>query len=166
MKTLLLVLVALNLGSSAVASEVAADDHLRAWFNRPNVVRAAERLAFEIEAYDEALHAVNAPTHVIQKVHHFEETALEFVQLTKTASYQECYQEMNHIRQDFGLIRTEMNAHPYLLSNYKVNQEFQHVRTAYRALDHEMFVYDSNRYSADALDQLEKDLIEMDNSHR
>ena len=58
-------------------------------FNRQEVIRAAEKLAEEVEHFDEELHLVNAPSHVIGKIHHFEETVIEFVDEARHgASYQ------------------------------------------------------------------------------
>ncbi len=117
------------------APAVAADN----WYNRPEVLRSAEVLATEVEHFDEALHDVNAPTHVIQKVHHFEETVMEFVDdIRAGASYQSSWQEFQHIRQDVASIRQEMSAHSYLLQNQKVNLEWNALRRAYRYLDHAM----------------------------
>lgn len=109
-------------------------------FNRPEVIRAGEKLAVEIEHLDEALHNVNAPAHVIQKVHHFETTANDFVEeLRLGCTTNEAWDEYQHIRLDYTEIRNEFYAHPYLLNNYQVNTEWRALRSAYRWLDHAMY---------------------------
>lgn len=159
MKSIVFLLTAL-IGLSVTAQTDNLD-----WNNQSNVVRAAERLASEVEQFDESLHDVNAPAHLVQKVHHFEETVQEFVLLARTGTYQQAMGEFNHIRADFQVIRQEMNQHPYLMQNYKVNTEYQHTRTAYRALDHEMFMHDKVRWNDARVKKLMQDLTELDAAH-
>jgi len=159
MKSLLFILTAL-IGTSLTAQ----NDNLD-WSNQNNVIRAAERLAVEVEQFDESLHDINAPSHIVQKVHHFEETVQEFALLAKTGTYQQAMGEFNHIRADFQVIRQDMAQNPYLTQNYKVATEFQHMRTAYRALDHEMFMHDKVRWNDAKVQKLMQDLTELDASH-
>jgi len=136
------------------------------WANRPNVIRAADVLAEEVEHFDTSLHNISAPQHVIAKVHHFEETVTEFVNEVRAGmSYQEATQEMNHIRQDVGLIRDELYAHPQLLQNPIVNREWRHMRTAYRNLDHQMFLWNSARWTPERVQELERDMAELEAAH-
>ncbi len=153
----LLAVAVLIAGNSAFAESF--------WPNRPNVVRAAQTLADEVEHFDTALHNIHAPDHVIQKVHHFEETVTEFVEIAAHGTYQEAYSEMNHIRQDVQLIRDEMYAHPHLLHNPAVATEWRHVRTSYRNLDHAMFQHFGSRWTPEAVAQLQKDMAELEAAH-
>lgn len=136
------------------------------WQNRPQVIRSAETLRDEVEHFDEAMHQGGAPAHFIEKVHHFEETVMEFAQMVRTCSYQEAYQEMNHIRQDIQMLRSEFNAHPQLLQNFQIYTEWNHVRTAYRYLDHEMFHWDASRWSNAKVETLMKDVKAMEEAHK
>lgn len=136
-----------------------------AWQNRPNVVRAAQVLASEVERFDEALHNIQAPTDLIQTVHHFEETVMEFAQETQTCTYQMAQQEMNHIRQDVGLIRNKIAQYPYVLNHYLVAQEWQHVRSAYRNLDHQMFYWVLGRWSDSSVETLRSEMADIEAAH-
>lgn len=149
-----LLLAVVTIGSFAVAEPI--------WENRPNVVRAAETLAQEVEALDTALHNVTAPDHIIQKVHHFEETVTEFAEDVRTMPYQEAVQEMSHIRQDVDTLRQELSAHPQLLQNPAINNEWRHVRSAYRNLDHQMFQLGGGLRDA----QLKKEMAEIEEAHQ
>ena len=151
----------LAVGLVAFAAPAKADH----WANRPAVIRAADKLAEEMEHFDEAMHAAHAPEHFIGKVHHFEETVMEFATEVRTCTYQQAYQEMNHIRQDVGLIREEFNAHPQLLQNFQVYTEWKHVRTAYRYLDHAMYQWDTNRWNSAKVEALKNDVAEMEAAH-
>lgn len=162
MKSFIPVLAAFCLISIPVFANDSSDDSR---FNRPRVIQASTRLASEVEHFDEALHDVNAPAHVIKLVHHFEETVTEFAMMAKTASYQELYSEFDHIREDMKMIREEMAQHPKLMQNQNVFQEYQHMRTAYRALDHAMFFRFTNRWTTEAVEQLNSDLADMEASH-
>jgi len=136
------------------------------WQNRPGVIRAAQILAEEVEHFDTSLHNISAPAHVIAKVHHFEETVTEFYEgVSGPWSYQEATQEMNHIRQDVQLIRNELYAHPQLLQNPTVYREWNHMRTAYRNLDHQMFLWNTTRWSQERVQELEKDMAELEAAH-
>ena len=139
----------------------------QAWPNRPNVVRAAEKLADEIERFDTALHEVRAPQPLLQRVHHFEQTVAEFVKDVRGGcSYQSAVSEMAHIRQDVGLVRDLIARYPGVTASAKVATEWRHVRSAYRHLDHEMFVHVAGRWSLAALEKLKGELERMDSEHR
>lgn len=113
--------------------------------NRAEVIRSADSLASEVEHLDEALHAINAPTALIQKVHHFEETVFEFADEVRAGcTYAFANEEMNHIRQDVQSIRLDFDRYPYLLNNIKVANEWRMMRRAYRWLDHAMFMHSRN----------------------
>ncbi len=160
MKTLMsyVGLLAFALGVTAVAEP-------GYWPNRINVQRAAEKLAQEVEYFDTALHEISAPHDVIQVVHHFEETAMEFVEIARRGTYQEAYAEMSHIRQDVQLIRDQLYRYPQLLNYPKVDTEWRHVRTAYRNVDHQMFMFSAGRWTSEKVKELEKDLAEMEAYH-
>ena len=130
-KVILMGLLALIYGQTAKAEH----------YNQGEVLRAAEKLASEVEHFDEELHNVNAPQHVVQKVHHFEETVTEFAdEVRNYTDYYILLEEMNHIRQDMRSIRDEMSSHPYLLLNPRVALEYRAMRRAYRWLDHAMYM--------------------------
>jgi hypothetical protein len=136
------------------------------WLNRQNVIRAANELAEGIEHLDTELHAVQAPNDLIQIVHHYEETITEFVdEVTRGISYQEASFEMNHIRQDYGLLRDKLYQYPQYLQRPAIAMEFRHVRSAYRALDHEMFRWDSARWTPERVQALEKEQAELKAYH-
>lgn len=114
-----------------------------AWPNRAQVIRTAEVLGEEVERFDEALHEVNAPADLIEITHHFEETSWEFQEIARRGSFQEAQAEMAHIRQDVGLMRDKLARYPWVLNYPTVATEWRHVRTAYRQLDHQMFIRNS-----------------------
>ena len=132
------------------------------WFNRPNVVRAADTLAQEVESFDTALHKVTAPDHIIQKVHHFEETVTAFAEDVRKMPYQEAVHEMIHIREDVETLRQELSAHSQLLQNPAIDTEWRHVRSAYRNLDHQMF--QSGGINHDA--EMKREMAEIEAAHQ
>ena len=157
----------LALGALALGYAVLAASPALAWNNRPGVLRAAEILADEIERLDTALHTIHAPPSIIAKVHHFEETATEFANDVRGgASYQHAYAEMQHIRQDVGLVRDEFALYPHLLRDRVVEQEWRHVRTAYRNLDHQMFMNFADRWTPEKVEALERDMADLMEAHR
>lgn len=104
-----------------------------------SVLSAAEELATGIEHLDSELHAIRAPDHVINLVHHSEETVFEFVDaVSGDAPYPSLYAEFQHIKRDVVEIRREMIAHRYF-NNMRVRGEMWHVWTASRYLDHEFY---------------------------
>jgi hypothetical protein len=155
-----------TLGVALVGFTMFASAEANAWINRANVVRAAEILEQEVEALDTQLHNVNAPAEVVQTMHHFEETAMEFAEIARRGTYQEANAEMHHIRQDIQLIRDQFARYPWLLSNIGINTEWRHVRTAYRNVDHQMFApFFANRYTAEETEQLKADVEAMLQQH-
>lgn len=103
-----------------------------------NVLSAADELAEGIEHLDTELHRINAHGHVIEVVHHAENTVFEFVDLLiSRAPRQLVMAEFNHISTDMRDIRQEMRAHRYYGSR-TVMVEFLHAWTAYRYLDHSL----------------------------
>lgn len=131
---------------TAIVLTLGFSQYARAEFwNAAQVLRTAQTLAVEVEHLDESLHDVKAPAHVIQKVHHFEETVNDFVMdIQAGASYQHALEEFSHIRLDVDEIRQELYAHPYLLQNAKVWTEWNAMRRAYRNLDHALYMFDAN----------------------
>lgn len=137
-----------------------------AWQNRPNVIRAAQVLEEEVEHFDTSLHNIHAPNDLIAVVHHFEETVMEFLEEVRNGcSYQFAQSEMNHIRQDVGLIRQKLSIYPSVLHNPAVSREWQHMRTAYRNLDHQMFFWVNGRWSDAEVAQLRADMAELEAAH-
>ena len=142
------------------------------FWNQPQVLRGAQTLAVEVEHLDEALHNVKAPAHVIQKVHHFEETVNDFVlDLQKGCTYEFALAEFAHIREDVGIIRDELYAHPGLLNNHQVWTEWNAMRRAYRYLDHALYAHSRRHLDADhseskKVDQEMNKLIEELEAHQ
>ena len=95
-----------------------------------------------------------------------EEVVTEFVDEVRAGcTYQYALQEMNHIRQDMDLLRTMFTQYPQLLQYPAVYNEWRHVKTAYRNLDHEMYHWVAGRWNASAVATLKKDLAELDAAH-
>jgi len=133
-----LVMSALFLWAAAKGDPIVSESG--EWTNRPQVIRVAERLAEEVELFDESLHAVEAPKAVIERTHHFEETVADFASELKVISYVEATEELSHIREDVEMIRREMYKYPKLMKQVKVSIAFHRMRLTYRELDHEMYV--------------------------
>lgn len=112
------------------------------WVGREQVARAADELAVEVENFDEILHSLNAPNAFIGKVHHLEETVIEFTNLVRTSTYQEADHEFNHLKEDVGLIRTALKDYPSLANNLKVKRAFNYVRSAAGYVEHALLVTD------------------------
>lgn len=132
-----LVMSALFLWAAAKGDPIVSESG--EWTNRPQVIRVAERLAEDVELFDESLHAVDAPKAVIERTHHFEETVADFASELKAMPYEEATGELSHIREDVEMIRREMYKYPKLMSNFKVVTAFRRMRLTYRELDHEMY---------------------------
>lgn len=109
------------------------------WHNRPAVIRAAETLVERVEQFDEVLHAAQAAEPVIGKVHHFEETVMEFAEEVRTCTFVEAEQEMRHIREDVQMLRQALLRYPRLFYQPKVQSRWNSMRMAYRYLDHAMY---------------------------
>lgn len=129
-----------NVIALALTTLVSSSAFAQNWMNRAQVVRAADVLQEEVERFDESLHETNAPADLIEIVHHFEETVAEFYVLAQQASRAEAEGEWRHIAQDIQLIREKLERNSWVLQYPTVNTEWRHVRTAYRNLDHQMFI--------------------------
>jgi len=139
-----------------------ADD----WPNRPKVLHAAQVLSLEIKELDRALHSVGAPHHVLDTLHHLEQTTLVFVQRVQgNCSYADGSLLFHHIHSDFHSFEYELNYHHYLLHYQNVALEWKHANTAYRALDYEMYHLDKERWSDDKVDGLKRDLQDLTGVH-
>lgn len=105
-----------------------------------SVLSAAMELAEGIEHLDTELHAISAPAHVINLVHHTEETTFEFVSLVREGAPKHVQRaEYQHIRLDVAEVRREMKIHRYF-RNARVEMETWHVYSASRQLDHALFM--------------------------
>lgn len=147
-------LVVLTFSLQGLAAQTAA------YFDRPEVIRAGEKLSIEVEHFDESLHDANAPSHLTAKVHHFEETVSEFVaEVRSGAPYGVVIDEMGHIRADMRELRDEMYTHSDLLNYPGVYTEYRAMRTAYRWLDHAVYMGhgSSPHWGFDALENLDVD---------
>ena len=138
MKTISYKFVAVAMTAGALA--VAATVHV--WPNRAQVIRAGEVLAKESERLDEKLHDAKAPVHLVKKAHHFEQGIREFIKVAKgNGTYDQALAEFSHVRADALSIEQDLMATQLLAMNPKLAEEWRHVWTSYRALDHEMYAH-------------------------
>lgn len=108
--------------------------------HRRDILRAAEGLDRAIEGFDNVLHALAAPKHVTDKVHHADESIETFVEELDRGdlSLAEAEAEFNHIKQDLDAIAKELDEHPEILRTFQSRSQWRSVRRAYRNLYHEI----------------------------